>query len=158
MKKMYPPRTNRGFTIVELLIVIVVIAILAAITIVAYSGVQARSRVAAKESTVDALKKKMEAYRVINDAYPISSDGELDAADLDSLDANIIKSLKHFYCSDSEGIDIAEKTKVCVASDIDHYLLIWWNDQTNTWWYSRQGTVPYVDKDAGSGDYPELPG
>jgi prepilin-type N-terminal cleavage/methylation domain-containing protein len=33
----------RGFTIVELLIVIVVIAILAAITIVAYNGIQSRA-------------------------------------------------------------------------------------------------------------------
>lgn len=36
-------RTARGFTIVELLIVIVIIAILAAITIVAYNGIQARA-------------------------------------------------------------------------------------------------------------------
>jgi len=35
---------SRGFTIVELLIVIVVIGILAAITIVAYSGIQSRAR------------------------------------------------------------------------------------------------------------------
>ena len=34
---------NRGFTFVELLIVIVVIAILAAITVVAYSGIQNRA-------------------------------------------------------------------------------------------------------------------
>ena len=34
------PKTKPGFTIVELLIVIVVIAILAAITIVAYNGIQ----------------------------------------------------------------------------------------------------------------------
>ena len=43
-------RKTRGFTIVELLIVIVVIAILAAITIVAFNGVQDR----AKKSKVDA--------------------------------------------------------------------------------------------------------
>lgn len=36
-------RSDRGFTIVELLIVIVVIALLAAISIVAYSGIQGRA-------------------------------------------------------------------------------------------------------------------
>ena len=34
---------NQGFTIVELLIVVVVIAILAAITIISYAGITARA-------------------------------------------------------------------------------------------------------------------
>ena len=42
---MKSPRS--GFTIVELLIVIVVIAILAAITIVAFNGIQERARASA---------------------------------------------------------------------------------------------------------------
>jgi len=37
-------RNSRGFTIVELLIVIVIIGILAGLVLVAYNGVQDRSR------------------------------------------------------------------------------------------------------------------
>ncbi len=43
-------KTKSGFTIVELLIVIVVIGILAAITIVAYNGIQERARVSVAKS------------------------------------------------------------------------------------------------------------
>ncbi|MBM3210428.1 prepilin-type N-terminal cleavage/methylation domain-containing protein [Candidatus Saccharibacteria bacterium] len=50
--------TQRGFTIVELLIVIVVIAILAAITIIAYNGIQERARVASATAFASQLKKK----------------------------------------------------------------------------------------------------
>lgn len=45
-------QSSRGFTIVELLIVIVVIAVLAAITTVAFNGIQKRagdSAIASKE-------------------------------------------------------------------------------------------------------------
>lgn len=61
-----------GFTIVELLIVVVVIAILAAITIVSYNGITERARVSVVDSGLVSVKKKIEAYRVLNgtDQYP----------------------------------------------------------------------------------------
>ena len=49
--------TSHGFTIVELLIVIVVIGVLAAITIVAYNGIQKRARTVAATAAVDAWEK-----------------------------------------------------------------------------------------------------
>ena len=52
-------KVSRGFTIVELLIVIVVIAILAAITIVAYNGVQERARASAITSGINAISKAL---------------------------------------------------------------------------------------------------
>jgi len=65
-------KTNRqGFTIVELLIVIVVIGILAAITIVAYNGVQNRANAAAAQSATSQSTKKVLAYAIENgDSYP----------------------------------------------------------------------------------------
>jgi general secretion pathway protein G len=64
--------TNRqtGFTIVELLIVIVVIGILAAISIVAYNGVQAKARDSQRISDLKSIVKALEAYKVNNGTYP----------------------------------------------------------------------------------------
>ena len=61
---------SRGFTIVELLIVIVVIAILAAITIVAYNGIQNRAKTSAGNAGANSLMKKAEAFNTINSVYP----------------------------------------------------------------------------------------
>lgn len=61
-----------GFTIVELLIVVVVIAILAAITIIAYNGIQARANNAAADSLLANVSKKIQAYYTLKGSYPAS--------------------------------------------------------------------------------------
>ncbi|MBJ58776.1 hypothetical protein CMN24_03580 [Candidatus Saccharibacteria bacterium] len=64
-------RSNKGFTIVELLIVIVVIAILAAITIVAYNGIQNQAKASAAQAAAKQALTKIQAYAVQNaDQYP----------------------------------------------------------------------------------------
>jgi len=55
---------NTGFTIVELLIVIVVIAILASISIVAYNGIQARARDSQRKSDLATIAKGLAIYNV----------------------------------------------------------------------------------------------
>ncbi len=62
---------QKGFTIVELLIVVVVIAILAAITIVAYNGINNRAKDAAVRSAAEQVLKKVSTYAITNaDTYP----------------------------------------------------------------------------------------
>ncbi|RYD50379.1 MAG: type II secretion system protein [Sphingobacteriales bacterium] len=64
---------SRGFTIVELLIVIVVIGILAAITIVAFNGIQQRAKNTSTISAAQQSIKLIKAYRAANDdTYPMS--------------------------------------------------------------------------------------
>ena len=61
---------QKGFTIIELLIVIVVIGILAAITVVAYTGIQQRARVAVLQSDLKNASTQLEIDNVNNSTYP----------------------------------------------------------------------------------------
>lgn len=63
-------KATSGFTIVELLIVIVVIAILAAISVVAYNGIQNRANDAAVRSDLAAIGKLYEIHKVDAGIYP----------------------------------------------------------------------------------------
>lgn len=61
-------KSRSGFTIVELLIVIVVIAIIATISVVAYSGIQTRARASAIISDLKATEKALNAYKIASGA------------------------------------------------------------------------------------------
>ena len=63
-------KRTTGFTIVELLIVIVVIAVLAAITIVAYTGIRNRAEADAGLVAATSTIKKAQAYNAEIGSYP----------------------------------------------------------------------------------------
>lgn len=61
---------QKGFTIVELLIVIVVIGILAALVITTFTGIQQKARNTERETDIKALQGQVEAYYAQNGKYP----------------------------------------------------------------------------------------
>lgn len=63
-------RKSNGFTIVELLIVIVVIGILAAIVIVAYNGIQSRAIDSVVQSDLKNYTNKVLQFYAVNGRYP----------------------------------------------------------------------------------------
>jgi len=65
-------RKQRGFTIVELLIVIVVIGILAAIVIVSYNGIQKKATTVTLTSDLSNAATALKLYQVSNSTYPSS--------------------------------------------------------------------------------------
>lgn len=65
MRRYNPLSVHAGFTIVELLIVIVVIGVLAAIVIVAYNGIQNRANDTAIQSDFANAAKKIESQKIL---------------------------------------------------------------------------------------------
>lgn len=102
---------KQGFTIVELLIVVVVIAILAAITIVGYNGIQNRAKASALQSSLSQQAKKLSVWKIENnDTFPIDlstaqSQGMLTStADVEYV-GYIVSTDGSYYCATAQRSD-----------------------------------------------------
>ena len=72
-------RKESGFTIVELLIVIVVIGILAALVVTTFSGIQRKARDSERQTDINAVHSQIEAYFAQNGRYPTNANLDADA-------------------------------------------------------------------------------
>lgn len=95
---------NKGFTIVELLIVIVIIGILAALVIVAYNGIQGRANDTAIQSDLRNIGQKIELYNTDNSAYPTLA--QISSGSLG------IKATKNSYSTAAGGANMA----ICISN------------------------------------------
>ncbi len=95
-------RKQEGFTIVELLIVIVVIGILAALVITTFTGIQQKARDTERTTDVKAIHGQVEAYYAQNGSYPGLGSATVDglnnttwrSANMKGLDADALKDPK----------------------------------------------------------------
>jgi len=81
-----------GFTIVELLIVIVIIGILATLVIVTFSGVQQKARDSERKTDINAIANVLEAFYANKGYYP--SAGEITPGSAFRSDATISADFK----------------------------------------------------------------
>jgi prepilin-type N-terminal cleavage/methylation domain-containing protein len=103
---------QKGFTIVELIVIIVVIGILAGIGIVSYNGAQSRAHDVSVQSDLESIAGELEAYRVrANDDNP-DQEFPRDSTDLATLEIQAAKSsyattvaYNMIYCIDNAGTD-----------------------------------------------------
>ena len=70
--KRLPMKSNRGITLIELLIVIVIIGILAAIAIPAYTNYMQRARRADAKTALEQLRASQEMFRAEKGSYSIN--------------------------------------------------------------------------------------
>ena len=95
MRRAIRSRHSSAFTIVELLIVIVIIGILAALVVVAYNGIQSRARASAASSALTQAAKKIALWQVDN---PSTSPPDLTTAGVTNTD-----SVSYQYTAGSNG-------------------------------------------------------
>lgn len=67
---MLSKKFTSGFTIVELLVVIVIIGVLSTLVITTYSGVQTKNRNTQRQADIDSLQGQLETYFVQYSQYP----------------------------------------------------------------------------------------
>lgn len=94
LSKFKQQKREQGFTIVELLIVIVVIGILALLVITTYSGIQAKARNSKRASDIKSLQTHIEAFFSQNGFYPSRTnmnDPAWRATNMKSIDKNALK-------------------------------------------------------------------
>lgn len=126
-------KKQSGFTIVELLIVIVVIGILAAVTIIAYSGVQTRAKQSKYQDDISAVQRLVEQYYVINGQYPVT------AASLNPdwstvtarTDSNCFEGTKNSDWVPGLSVTLPQSDTNMTAINGDHGCYIYASDGTN---------------------------
>jgi prepilin-type N-terminal cleavage/methylation domain-containing protein len=123
---------HTGFTIVELLIVIVVISILAAISVVAYNGIQDRAKKSKIQSEISVLAKQVEAYNATNGSYPLTGGLNVVRSDANcsggTKQADWIPNMS-IVLPQSSNFTGRDNTPGCYmyASDGSKYILSAWN-------------------------------
>ena len=158
---------KQGFTIVELLIVIVVIGVLAAISAVAYTGISKRADDAARVSESGQIEKKIR-LREVETGSPIPSVEEstnketlLSAYKLEPLDDVII--YKDGDCVDG-GIECNTKKiyirviRYALGEQYSRIEWYYWSNAENDWLYkeiSGDGQLTYGATGSGGPWIPE---
>jgi len=144
LQKLKQRRSEGGFTLVELLIVIVVIAILAAIVINTFSGVQARARDTERQTDVKAVASQLEVYYTDNGYYPTPTQ-------MAGTPLTLFQGLSEDAITDPQGNDsnsfqtsaataVGQYGYVNTDADCDNtpsnrcedFTITWWNEVSNT--------------------------
>lgn len=109
-------RNKKGFTLVELIVVIAVLGILAGIAVPKYSGMKAKAYQAVDEETVMNLSHAMELYYAEHNEYPQDTTAATEAAKLvydklPDIEQTDYKTNGKFYVDKTDGTVQIKTTK-----------------------------------------------
>ncbi|NCC20657.1 prepilin-type N-terminal cleavage/methylation domain-containing protein [Candidatus Saccharibacteria bacterium] len=131
-------RMGSGFTIVELLIVIVVIAILAAISIAAYVSISDKANDSAVMSDLSNFGKKIELKKVEQGTVPSAT-----TTDLRNIGINVAKQA---YATDLiiPGYSISYNMLYCKTADSTNFAIVAWSKSGKAFVYTGGRVSPFT--------------
>lgn len=87
--------TKKGFTLVELLVVIAILAILAAVSVVGYTSFIERAEVSNAETEAHQIESTIESFLMVDDEYVLSSKADKEIAASTTVTTTIIYAVKN---------------------------------------------------------------
>ena len=157
------PFGRHGFTIVELLIVVVVIAILASITVVSYSGITTQTKNTQTVAAASDYATMLVAYNIKNNSWPITtntcigvtpcgriSGSGADLCDLGQGPVSATEPLTSLLLSSSGAVSISSPSNQTVQCASGEFKGVWY------WGDANQRRLTYYL--AGDQDCPRLAG
>lgn len=120
VKKQKSQTTNNnqpGFTLIELMVAISIVAILAAVGLVVYSTAQKSARISKRVQDLKAVQTALETYKSIVGSYPIHATGACAQTSLSGLAPNYMPILPgdpltncYWYMSNASGTEFKLRT------------------------------------------------
>ena len=98
-------RNQRGFTIIELLIVIAIIGILATLVLTNFRGAQAKGRDTVRQNDINSMFQKLEEYYNEQGSYPTSD-----------FDQTLFPGIDNGAFDDPDGNDISQSAPIVAAT------------------------------------------
>ena len=103
----------KGFTLIEVLIVIIIIGILATLLLPQIGGMAERARIAEAKSTLGAMRSALMVYYMENDTFPTAAAANIGAIEL--LLGDIIEEDQSLFAY-SWGAELAPRTSIVVTA------------------------------------------
>lgn len=140
-------RRNTGFTVVELLVVIAVLAVLVTIGVMSYAAYQDRAKMTRKQASETQLNQVMSEYAAKNGHYPTNFSTALSSDETIKAVSSGVVSIA--TCNNKE--------KVCVSSSYYNaagsgYQYVYWDNYTDYWYAVQKTRQPASSSSAGRVD------
>lgn len=156
-RKLTSESSKKGFTLIELMVTIAIIAIISAVGVVVYSSAQKSGRISKRVQDLKAIQTALELYKSAVGTYPIQA-GTWDCVETlssplapdympvvpkDPLDSGSAVTNCYQYRSDDVGNEYKIRTNPTIASDAS-------GPEMSSTQFAQQNTMIDPAKDSGS--------